>query len=223
MSETFDINSQQRGEVRIDVDVDAGRIAAVYAKALFEASESLGVTDTVREDLTAISTEVLDPNPRFEHVLTSEMIKPQEKEEMIDRVLGSVPCQTTIHFLKVIARHGRLDCLRAIIVAYDELVDEQRGVVPVTVTMAVPPAEGAAQREIVDNLKAKLAPVIGGQPKITFKTDPDVIGGTVVRVGDTVLDGSVAGQLKRIRKQIIDRSVHEIQSRRDRFRDPAGD
>ena len=52
--------------------------------------------------------------------------------------------------------------------------------------------------------------------------DPAVIGGAVLRIDDTVYDGSVANQLQSIRQQMIDRSVHEIQSRRDRFRYPAG-
>jgi len=221
MSETFDINPEQSGDisdVSAKFDVDVGRIAAVYAKALLDAAENLGATDAVLEDLDALLTEVLDTNSQFEQLLASEMIKPEEKEGVIDRVLGSVLCATTVHFLKVVARHGRLDCLRAIAATYAALVDERRGVVPVTVTMAATP-----DRETVDSLRTKLTPIVGGQPKISFETDPDIIGGTVVRVGDTVLDGSVAGQLKRIRKQIIDRSVHEIQSRRDRFRDPAGD
>ena len=50
-----------------------------------------------------------------------------------------------------------------------------------------------------------------------------LIGGVVLRVGDTVYDGSVATQLQRTRRQMISRSIHEIQSGRDRFSSPAGD
>ena len=59
--------------------------------------------------------------------------------------------------------------------------------------------------------------MLGGEPIIQWVTDPDLIGGAVLRVGDTVYDGSVAGQLEQLRQQILERSVHEIQSRRDRF------
>ena len=51
---------------------------------------------------------------------------------------------------------------------------------------------------------------------------PSLIGGVVLRVGDTVYDGSVARQLEQVREQMIDRSVHEIQSRRNRFGHSAG-
>ena len=52
---------------------------------------------------------------------------------------------------------------------------------------------------------------------------PELIGGLVMRVGDTVYDGSISTRLNKLRQQMIDRSVHEIQSRRDRFRSPEGD
>ena len=60
--------------------------------------------------------------------------------------------------------------------------------------------------------------MLGGEPLVEQVVDPTVIGGAVLRVGDVVYDGSVANQLQILRQQMIDRSVHEIQSRRDRFR-----
>ncbi len=65
--------------------------------------------------------------------------------------------------------------------------------------------------------------MLEGEPVLDERVDPGVIGGIVVRIGDTVYDGSIANQLENLRQQIIDRSAHEIQSRRDRFRSPAGD
>ena len=68
----------------------------------------------------------------------------------------------------------------------------------------------------------RLAASRGRRPILETVVDPALIGGAVLRIGDTVYDGSVANQLQSIRQQMIDRSVHEIQSRRDRFRYPAG-
>ena len=72
--------------------------------------------------------------------------------------------------------------------------------------------------QIAESLRGKL----GGEPVFEQETDPSLIGGAVLRVGDTVYDGSIANQLQNLRQQMIDRSAHEIQSRRDRFRNPAG-
>ena len=64
--------------------------------------------------------------------------------------------------------------------------------------------------------------MFGGEPVLVPKIKPELIGGIVLRMGDAVYDGSVAARLADIRGRIINRSVHEIQSRRDRFSNPAG-
>ena len=64
--------------------------------------------------------------------------------------------------------------------------------------------------------------ILGGEPQVHPTVDPSLIGGVVLRVGDTVYDGSVARQLDQVREQMINRSGHEIQSRRDRFRHSGG-
>jgi F-type H+-transporting ATPase subunit delta len=63
---------------------------------------------------------------------------------------------------------------------------------------------------------------LGGEPVFRLRVDPALVAGAVVRIGDTVYDGSIANQLNVLRQQMMDRSAHEIQSRRDRFRHSAG-
>jgi len=74
---------------------------------------------------------------------------------------------------------------------------------------------------VIDKVQSQLRPLLGREPVVEHRVEPGLIGGAVVRVGDTIYDGSIATQLENLREQMIDRSVHEIQSRRDRFRPPA--
>ncbi len=202
----------------IMADVGVEHIADVYAEALLGAAEAAGKTDEVLADLDGLVGEVLVRFPQFEAALYSVRISHDEKCGMLDRVLGGRLSPLTLNFLKVVSRHGRLECLRVIHRQARRMIDRQRGRVHVRLTTAAP-----LDKALAAQLGDRLQEFLGAEPIVHTQTDPNVIGGMVVRVGDTVYDGSVANQLQQLREQMVDRSAHEIQSRRDRFRDPAGD
>ena len=218
MSESDDLTAEHaRTAAQIDADVGIQHIAEVYAKAVLDAAESAANTEGLLEEFDLLISDVLQRYPRLEAVLTSDLISPDDKAGILDRVFGGRASPMFIHFLKVVSRHGRLDCLRAIHRQVRVQYEKLRGRIEVRVATATPLDRALAGR-IAENLRA----VLGGEPLVKQVVDPELIGGVVVRVGDTVYDGSIGDQLRRIREQIIDRSVHEIQSRRDRFRYPAG-
>lgn len=218
MSESRDITAEHaRVAAEMQAEVGAEHIADVYAKALLDATEGAGQSATVVEEFDAVIAEVIDAFPKLEAVLDSILVLPEEKAALIGRTLAGRVSPILINFLKVVARHGRLDCLRAIHcqthVAYDKL----RRRVPVRLTTATPvSAEMAAK--IIAELRVKL----DGEPVVEQEVDPSLIGGAVLRVGDVIYDGSIANQLQNLRQQISERSAHEIQSRRDRFGYSAG-
>ncbi|MGD9128456.1 MAG: ATP synthase F1 subunit delta [Planctomycetia bacterium] len=203
-------------------DVGREAVAGVYAEAFLNVGESAGATASLVETLDSLVDDVLDSFPDFEELLDSQLISFEEKVELLDRIFGPRVPAIFLNFLKVVARHERLDCLRAIQREVRQQYDERLGRVPVRLTAAAPiPAEMLSAIET--SLKALVA---DGEPVLDYNperdTDPDLVGGAVLRIGDTVYDGSIATVLQNVRKQMIDRSVHEIQSRRDRFRDPTG-
>jgi len=213
MSESRDKYARDAQEAaRRDADVGVEHIADVYAKALWGAAEKAGQVAPALEDFDAVVQELLDAFPQMEAVLGSALVSPDEKDGILDRLLAGRVSPLLLNFLKVVARHGRLDCLRAIHRRVHELEDERRGRIRVRLTTAAA-VDGPMTRRITDSLRA----LLGGEPVVDWATDPELIGGAVLRVGDTVYDGSVAGQLELLRQQIVERSVHEIQSRRDRF------
>ena len=199
-------------------DVAGQQVAAMYAKALLGASEKAGQTESVLGELEAIVTQSLDPNPKFEAILGSGFIDHLEKVKILDRVFGGRVSTLLLNALKVMSSHGRLDLLRATYYAALTQVDALRGRVKVEVRTAAP-LDDAEARHIADEMQKKT----GLETRLVLRQDPSLIGGVVLRVGDTVYDGSIATQLRRVRSAMINRSVHEIQSRRDRFRHPGGD
>lgn len=201
-----------------DMDVGAQHVADVYAEGFLGAAENAGRTEELLTEFDSFLTDVLDAFPALEQVLTSRLVAVEDKGALLDRVLKSQASTIFLNFLKVVARHERLDILRVIHRQTHEQYDRLRGRVRVQVATATPVPE-----ELVQRITQSLVKVVGGEPVLKRVVDPDLIGGIVVRVGDTVYDASIANQLKQLRQQMMDRSAHEIQSRRDRFRYPARD
>ena len=218
MSESRDITAEHaRAAAQIEADVGVEHIADVYAQGLLDATERAGQTAAILDEFDALMADVLDKFPRLETVLASSLVSSEEKSGIIDRVFGSRLSPMLTHFLKVTARHERLDCLRAIHSRMHDLYDKLRNRVPVRLTTATP-ASAAMIANIMNDLRAKL----GSEPILEQTVDASLIGGAILRIGDVVYDGSVANQLKNLREKMSDRSTHEIQSGRDRFRNSAG-
>ena len=201
----------------IQADVGVEHIAAVYAEAFVGAAENAGRAEALLEEIDSLFADVLDRFPQLERTLASGLISHPEKVRILDRTLGGQASPLVLNFLKVLSRHGRLDCLRAIRRRAHAVYDRMRGRVRVRLATATPIDDDLTAR-ITQSLRA----LVDGEPIVEQFIDPELIGGIVVRVGDTVYDGCIATQLEHVRQQMIDRSADEIQSRRDRFRNPAG-
>lgn len=213
-----DGNSNAEKRTTTVADPSTQQLAAVYAQALLNAAESAAQTGALVEELDSLVTDVLDVYPQLEATLNSGVVSHDKKEPILDRVFGTQASTLLLNFLKVLSQRGRFDLIRPVCSAVHELYSQMRGRVEVEVRTAIP-----VDRELIGTLSNQLRGMLGSEPQFERVTDPAMIGGIVLRIGDTVYDGSVSTQLKRMRGQLIDRSVHEIQSRRDRFRDPAGD
>ena len=134
---------------------------------------------------------------------------------MIDKICAGRVRPTTLHSLHVLARHGRLGMLAEVVAAAGRLAEERDGLKRAEFITAVP--LDADQRE---RIVADTARTLGLKLALTFTVNPDVLGGLVVRVEDTVYDHSVATSLSRLGDRLKARSIHEIQYRRDRLGTP---
>ena len=114
---------------------------------------------------------------------------------------------TTTNALHVLARHGRLGMLAAVVDAAERLADERDGRRQAVFTTAVP-LDAAEQARIVAETEQALSAAL----KPRFSVDPAIIGGLVVRVGDTIYDQSVATGLARLGGRLQERNVHAIQN-----------
>jgi len=100
---------------------------------------------------------------------------------------------TQRNLLKLLAANGRLGVLPAIYARFEHLRAEAEGTVDAELVTALPVGD-AQQRAIAESLSRKL----GRQVRLTAREDASLIGGAIVRAGDTVIDASVRGQLAQL-------------------------
>jgi F-type H+-transporting ATPase subunit delta len=193
-------------------DVGTQRVAKVYAEALLNAATGHDQAQSVLEELGALVGDVFKSNPQIEEFLAGGAVGRNRKAEVIDRTLKERASEIFVNFLHVLNDHERLDLLRPILAAYRELHDRQTGRIMVRVRSAVPLPDDQRQR-----LTNELRQGFQAEPVLETAIDPELLGGLVVQVGDWMYDASVRTQLDNLRTQLIERSSHEIQSRRDRF------
>jgi F-type H+-transporting ATPase subunit delta len=194
------------------VDIGADRLAKVYAQAIVEAADKKGCRREVLEELGAIVHDVLPKVPKAAAVFASPKITIEQKEALVDRMAAGRLRPTTVHALKVLARHERLDVLADVVAAAQRLAESLEGRKQAAFTTAAP-VDAAEQARLV----AEVEKAVGATLSATFTVDPAIIGGLVVRIEDTIYDHSVATSLSRLGQRLKQRSNHEIQYGRDRL------
>lgn len=187
-------------------------LGGVYAKALLGVTESAGVTESVIVEFDSFLTDVLERLPDFEALLKSPRVSHEEKERLLDRAFAGKMSISLLNFLKVVSRHGRLDCLRMINRAMHLLLDNLRGRVQVEVTTAAP-----VPAEVLDGVRNRLAGSLGREVVVHTRVNPELLGGIVVRIGDKVYDGSIKSSLERMREETFSQSVENMRRNLDRL------
>ncbi|MCA9015883.1 MAG: ATP synthase F1 subunit delta [Planctomycetaceae bacterium] len=197
-------------------DPSAASIAKVYAKA-FLGSITETDKDSAIDEFTEFLNVAISQNPLFGKMLTSKSLNKDESLGLIDRVVAPHASELLTNFLRVLVRHERLDLLEQIFSQITKLRDTEAGKKAVVVRSAFELSENT-----LTSIKQRLSETLGFSPVIKTSIDQSVIGGLVIQVDDTVYDGSLRTRLKQLRGRLSNRSIHEIQSGRDRFSHPEG-
>jgi len=195
-------------------DVDVLRVARVYAQSLLQAAQKANKVDLMQEHIDELfGDRKRDPHDPADlgTLLVSTAIPRGRKEQVIRDAFGGRVDDLFLNFLLVLNEHNRLDILRAVGATYRELRDELYNRVRLQVRSAVPLSD-----EQKDNIKRQSRDVFNMEPVLVEAVDPTLIGGLQIQVGDRLFDLSLKTRLESIKNQLIARSSHEIQRRRDR-------
>jgi F-type H+-transporting ATPase subunit delta len=171
-------------------------IAQVYARSLFQVAQEQGKLDVVREELGQVS-ETLETNHDMRLFFFSPYFSTEEKREGLRTTIeGADP--VTMNLLDVLVENHRLPVVPRIRREYERLWRDANDLLPVTVTSAV---------ELDDAVVARISEEIGRQTgrtvELTRTVDPSIVGGFIVRVGNSIIDSSIKNRLENLRKQIV--------------------
>jgi len=174
-------------------------LARRYAGALFETakqSDVIDVIDKIESDLGLVSHS-LETMPKLVEALNHPLIPRERKKAIVSNIFKDKVQAVTMRFVELVIDKRREGILPEIEPEYVRLANEWRGIVSVAVTSAVP-----LSKDEVTALKARLDRFTGKRTDLELQEDPDLIGGLTVRIGDTVMDGSVRGYLASLREQM---------------------
>jgi F-type H+-transporting ATPase subunit delta len=170
-------------------------IAQRYSAALFEIAKEEKNYEKYFEDLKRFSS-VVEANPNLREVLFNPVFERDEKKAVVGEILPVIGmADISANFLKLLVDKGRIRILDEIVTAYQQLMDQVLNKARVNVKTAFPLSNDlAAQiKKIMEGLTKK-------EVEMVIEQDPSLIGGIVVKVGDTLYDGSVKAQLNKIRE-----------------------
>jgi F-type H+-transporting ATPase subunit delta len=167
-----------------------------YARALFEIARAEGTIDEVEDELFRLA-RTLESNDALRNALTDEMIPVARREGIVEDLLGDKATRTTVQLVSTVIAGGRGRDLPAII---DKLVQRASGAKQLEVAEVRSAVALSADQEA--RLKAALVNATGKQLNLKVVVDPNVLGGLVATVGDTVIDGSVRTRLDNVKSRL---------------------
>lgn len=173
-------------------------IARNYAEALFALGERGGQTARYADLIDAVAGAV-ETTPTVRAVLMSPRVPKAAKARLLGAALRDTPREFVL-FLQAMVKRGRQLLLRDVANEYHNLLDVKLNRVRAGVTLARP-ADEALQRSIAETLSRQL----GKEVLPSFTVDPEILGGTIVRVGERIHDGSLRRRLTKLRRHLLAR------------------
>lgn len=194
------------------LDTGAEQLGKTYATALIGAAQSAGVTDKVVAQLGQLVDEYLGGSDKLAAAFASPRVDHDEKVRVIDRLFGGQFEPVLVNFLKVMASRDRLAYVAAVRNASNDIVDEMTGRLLAHVRTAVP---------LDDTLRQQITTQLGSrfnkEVRLRETVDPDLIGGMVIRVGDSVFDNSVANRLETMARKTRDGFSNKLAEKFDQL------
>jgi len=172
-------------------------VARSYAEALFDLAQRHEGIEVFGNGIATVAA-LLDENPSFRLFLETPRVGTEEKKTVVRKALGDQFPVNLVNFLLVTIDKRRQRLLRDIGREYAALVDEHLNRTHVEVTVA-----RRLDQESLDRVAERLSELLGKTAIPHQRVKPEILGGVVVRAGDTIFDGSLRRRLDRMRRRLV--------------------
>ncbi|HWC25311.1 MAG TPA: ATP synthase F1 subunit delta [Solirubrobacteraceae bacterium] len=170
-------------------------IAEVYARSLFEVASEHDKTDEIREQLGEFA-DALEDNRELAIFFFSPYFSTEEKKDGLAKSLDGAD-EHLVNFLELLIEKHRVPAVFRIRRHYDSLWEQAHQILPVRIATAVELDEGVATK-----LGDEISKATGQRIELTATVDPEILGGIVLRVGNSILDASIRNRLENLRKAV---------------------
>jgi F-type H+-transporting ATPase subunit delta len=170
-------------------------IAEVYARALFEVATEKNKIDGVREELGQFADALAESRELQTFFFSPYFSTEEKKDGLHSAVTGADP--EIRNFLELLLEKHRMPVVFRIRQDYDRLWEQAHKLLPVEITSAI-----ELDPSIAERIGDEIGRQTGRTVELTSTVDPDVIGGIVLRVGNSILDASIRNRLENLRKQV---------------------
>jgi len=171
-------------------------VARRYAEAFFSIARDTNKIDEYQQELEKIVATIKETD-QLEEYLTHLLIPAKDKKELIGQIFAGQVSPLTLNFVMMIIDKRRGNYIGVITEKYRDMADESRNIAK---------AELVAAREIpedeIKSLAEKLSASSGKTVQLVVKVDPSLLGGIKIRMGDRIIDGTVAKKLEMMKSQL---------------------
>ncbi|HWH12228.1 MAG TPA: ATP synthase F1 subunit delta [Solirubrobacteraceae bacterium] len=170
-------------------------IATVYARSLFEVARDTGKLDKVREELGQFA-DAVDQNRDLQVFFFSPYFSTEEKKAGLRSMIEDAESALT-NFLELLLENHRMPAIFRIRRELDRLWEDENRLLPVQVTSAT-----KLDKSTLAQIGKRIGEQTGRQVELTARVEPEILGGLVVQVGNSILDASIINRLEQLRKQV---------------------
>lgn len=197
-------------------DARPDALAKVYAKSLYQLADEHGGQTAVEDTLGELEDilEIARSDPQFSEFLSSRVLNQADRTKSLESIFTGKVSDLTLRFLLVLNEKHRLSHLIPIVESLDEMVQQRLGRVEVGLYTAQPIDSGE-----IASIKAQLNQALGKEAVLHPYTDPSMIGGVRLQIGDRLIDASLQTRLRKLRDQLADQGGSALRAAAERIFD----